>query len=79
MSSLVSGAYRLFSKDRNILIPLDNISKAKLITDEQLKKQFCEKDKELKEISDTIAKLKKVKDAEPKKILSNLEKVLNRF
>jgi hypothetical protein len=45
-----SGAYRLFSKDRNVLIPLDDIKKTSLITDEQLKKQFCDDDKSSKEL-----------------------------
>lgn len=76
-STVAKGAFNLVAKDRNVLIPLDNISKTKVLTDEQLKEQFCKQGKQIKELEDTISKIKAAKD--PKKLLSNLEKVISRF
>lgn len=84
MASLVAagaakGIYNLFAKDRNVLIPLDNPKKTSLVTDEQLKKQFCDKEKSIKELEGTIKKLKKLKNKDPAKILTNLERVVDRL
>jgi hypothetical protein len=74
-----SGAYRLFAKDRNVLIPLDDIKKTSLITDEQLKKQFCDDDKSSKELEGILRQLKKASKKPPKRIISNLERVVDRL
>ena len=34
-------AYKFFAKDRNIIIPLDNVSDTKIMTEGQIKKEFC--------------------------------------
>jgi hypothetical protein len=41
LKSLASKAYGLFAKDRNVVIPLDNVSETKIMTDSQIKKEFC--------------------------------------
>jgi len=79
------GALSLVAKDRNILIPLDAINKTQVITDENLKKQFCEDDVSLKEITGLKEQLSKVSDIvkgldNPEKaVLTGLEKVLKRL
>lgn len=37
-------AYNVVAKDRNILIPLDEPQKTKLLSDHDIKKQFCTKE-----------------------------------
>jgi hypothetical protein len=46
MASAIAGglalkAYKFFAKDRNIIIPLDNVSDTKIMTDSQIKKEYC--------------------------------------
>jgi hypothetical protein len=39
-STIAKKAFNVFAKDRNILIPLDDITSTTIITDEQLKQQY---------------------------------------
>ena len=46
MASAIAGvlankAYKLIAKDRNIVIPLDDISNTRIMTDTQIKKEYC--------------------------------------
>ena len=39
-ATIAQKAFNVFAKDRNILIPLDDIKSTTLITDQQLKQQY---------------------------------------
>jgi hypothetical protein len=39
-ATIAKKAFNVFAKDRNILIPLDDITNTSIITDQQLKQQF---------------------------------------
>lgn len=39
-ATIAKKAYNIFAKDRNILIPLDDITNTTIITDQQLKQKF---------------------------------------
>lgn len=50
MASAIAGglalkAYKFFAKDRNVVIPLDNVRDTRVMTDSQIKKEFCPKPK----------------------------------
>jgi len=53
MASAIAGfaakkAYGILAKDRNVLIPLDDISNTRVLTDTQIKKEFCKTPKRRK-------------------------------
>jgi len=99
-SALTSGAVFLGKKavetvlkDRNLLVPLDDIKNTKLITDQDLKKKICGNDKQIKKLkaelqslkSDRTKKLKaevqslkSTKSKKRKKRKSNLDRVTDR-
>jgi len=51
--SIAKGAFNLVAKDRNILIPLDNIQGTKILTDTQLKTHVCPKKPKKRKIPKT--------------------------
>ena len=71
MTSLIASAvgqkvYKIFAKDRNVLIPLDNISQTSILTDKQLKEKY----KAREPIREPVKK---------KKRKNNLDKILERM
>jgi hypothetical protein len=38
---LANKAYNILAKNRNVIIPLDDISNTRVMTDTQIKKEFC--------------------------------------
>ena len=91
-ASLAKGTYGLFAKDRNILIPLDDVKNTKVITDKDLKKNICgnkndsnkkKYEKEINELKNIIKDIKKLrnknKSNKNKNNLNNLDKILQRF
>jgi len=46
MASAIAGivankAYKLLAKNRNVVIPLDDITNTKVMTDAEIKKEYC--------------------------------------
>lgn len=56
-SSVASSTYRLLARDRNIIIPLEQPNKTKIIKTQDLKKELCEIPK---------SNLQRVKERKPK-------------
>ncbi|MHA1987749.1 MAG: hypothetical protein ACW98D_14025 [Promethearchaeota archaeon] len=81
------GVYRLFARDRNVIIPLDNPSKTQVLSDIELKNKFCKgqskpqsKPKPKKDNDDLKKVLRALeKKSKPKKRKSNLERLLERM
>jgi hypothetical protein len=84
------GVYRLFARDRNVVIPLDNPSKTQVLSDIELKNKFCKgqskpqsnpkpkKDNDdLKKVLRALEKTSKPKKKKKRK--SNLERLLERM
>lgn len=88
--ALAKGAFNIVAKDRNILIPLDDIGSTTILTDAQLKSQVGGDNKKTiasanlkalqskKELDSLVRALKQVNKSNPKKLKTNLEKILER-
>jgi len=85
--NLGKGVYRLFARDRNVLIPLDNPSKTEVLSDIELKNKFCkgqskpQSEPKPKKDNDDLKKVLRAleKKSKPKKRKSNLERLLERM
>jgi hypothetical protein len=85
--ALAKGAFNIVAKDRNILIPLDDIGSTSILTDAQLKLQVGGGNKKTpdlkalqskKELDSLVKTLKQLTKSNPKKLKTNLEKILER-